>query len=207
MNNMQDNHFDLPDYGPLAALIGVWRGSKGVDVAPEPDGVENNPYYESIIFSALADNITNAESQILSAVHYRQIVQRKSNDQVFHDESGYWMWEPETKIIMHSLTIPRAVCVLAGGKYSDKKTADGSVVLEVDAHIDDPNWQIIQSPFMQKNARTTAFRHTITVGNGRLSYSQTTQLNIYGTIFDHTDQNQLTLESPESPESSICPPQ
>ena len=32
------------DYGPLAGLIGVWKGDKGLDVAPEPDGTENNPY-------------------------------------------------------------------------------------------------------------------------------------------------------------------
>ena len=32
------------DYGPLALLIGTWEGDKGVDIAPEPDGTENNPY-------------------------------------------------------------------------------------------------------------------------------------------------------------------
>lgn len=192
---MQDSDC-APDYGPLAGLIGVWQGSKGMDVAPESDGTEHNPYYETIIYTALADNITNAESQVLSAVYYRQIVQRKSNNQVFHDETGYWMWEPKTEIIIHSLTIPRAVCVLAGGKYIGKKTADGSVVLEVSASIDDDNWKIIQSPFMQENACTTAFRHTLIAGNGRLSYSETTQVNIYGTEFEHTDQNELTREHP-----------
>ncbi len=191
---MTDDNNDQPDYGPLTALIGVWRGGKGMDVAPEPDGVERNPYYETIVYTALADSISNAESQVLSAVHYRQIVQRQSNNQVFHDESGYWMWESATKTIMQSLTIPRAVCVLAGGKYSGKTTADGSVILEVCASIDDERWQIIQSPFMRNNARTTAFRHTITVGNGRLSYAETTQLNIYDTVFEHTDQNELVLE-------------
>jgi len=28
------------DYGPLAGLIGTWTGSKGLDIAPEPDGTE-----------------------------------------------------------------------------------------------------------------------------------------------------------------------
>lgn len=35
-------------YGPLKQLIGVWEGSEGIDIAPEPDGAENNPYYETI---------------------------------------------------------------------------------------------------------------------------------------------------------------
>jgi len=58
------------DYGPLRELIGVWKGDKGIDVAPEPDGAENNPYYETITFTAIGD-VSNAESQVLAAVHYR----------------------------------------------------------------------------------------------------------------------------------------
>lgn len=178
------------DYGPLAELIGVWSGNKGLDVSPEPDGAENNPYYETIVFSRIG-NVTNAESQMIAAIHYRQIVQRKSNDKVFHDETGYWMWDAAAKIIMHSLTIPRAVCVLAGGRHNGKRTADGNFLLEVSARINDENWQIIQSPFMRDNARTTEFHHRITVGNGKLSYSETTIVDIYGEVFEHTDDNEL----------------
>ena len=178
------------DYGPLAELIGVWKGDKGLDVAPEPDGAENNPYYETIIFSAVGD-VTNAESQVLVAVHYRQVVQRKSNDKVFHDETGYWMWDAATETIMHSLTIPRAVSVLAGGRHNGARSNDGSFILEVAAGQDDKDWQIIQSPFMRDNARTTGFRHRIAVANDRLAYSETTIVDIYGKVFEHTDQNEL----------------
>ena len=119
------------DYGPLRDLIGVWEGSDGVDVAPEPDGAETNPYYETITYSAVG-NVTNAETQNLSAVHYHQIVRRKSDGEVFHNETGYWMWDSEAETVMHSLAIPRAVCVLAGGKYSGEKDADGRAVINVD---------------------------------------------------------------------------
>jgi hypothetical protein len=95
---------------------------------------------------------------------------------------------------MHSLTIPRAVCVLAGGQYSGEKNTTGSVVIEVTANINDENWKIIQSPFMQESARTTEFRHKITAGGGKLSYSETTIIEIYGNIFEHTDKNQLILQ-------------
>lgn len=178
------------DYGPLAVLIGVWAGNKGLDVAPEPDGEENNPYYETITFTAIGD-VTNAESQVLAAVHYRQIVQRKSNDKVFHDETGYWMWDAKEGIVMHSLTIPRAVSVIAGGVCTDTGNADGITVLEVSAGVDDENWKIIQSPFMQKNAKTKEFRHRIAVGSDILTYSETTTVEIYGKLFEHTDQNEL----------------
>lgn len=96
------------DFGPLTGLIGRWAGDKGSDVAPEPDGSEESPYYETILFSA-AGNVENTESQELVAVHYHQIVSRKSNDEVFQNETGYWMWDATQGVVMHSLTIPRAV--------------------------------------------------------------------------------------------------
>ena len=188
---MSDNN-DI-DYGPLRELIGVWHGDKGLDIAPEPEGTESNPYYETITFTAIGD-VTNAESQMLAVVHYRQIVQRKSNDKIFHDETGYWMWDASTGVIMHSLTIPRGVSVLAGGVYDGEKTDNDSVILKVSAALNDKDWQIIQSPFMQDNARTTAFQHRICVGNGKLSYSETTMVEIYGKMFEHTDQNELVCQ-------------
>ena len=178
------------NYGPLGGLIGVWKGDKGLDVAPDPDGVENNPYYETITFTAVGD-VTNAELQELVAVHYHQVVQRKSDNKTFHDETGYWMWDAVAGVIMHSLNIPRAVSLLAGGKHNGEKDDDGSFVLEVSASIDDADWQIIQSPFMKKNAKTTKFSHRILLSDAMLSYNETTIVEIYGKIFEHTDENEL----------------
>ncbi len=179
------------DYGPLAGLIGRWQGDKGVDIAPEPDGTENNPYYETITYTDIG-NATNAGRQTLAVLHYQQIVHRKSDGNVFHHENGYWMWDAATSTVMHSLVIPRAVCVLAGGQYQGETSADGRVVIEVAASLDSPDWRILQSPFMRDNARTSAFRQRFEVGDGRLSFSQTTVLEIYGKTVDHTDDNELT---------------
>ena len=181
------------NYGPLTELIGVWNGDKGMDIAPEPDGTEENPYYETITYTA-SGNVTNAGSQILSIVHYRQIVTRRSNDEVFHDETGYWLWDPKERVIMHSLVIPRAVCLLAGAYYEEARDANGSLIIEVVAGIENKDWGIVQSPFMQKNARTTDFHQKIIVGNGKMSYTETTMLDIYGRVFEHTDQNELRRE-------------
>ena len=180
---------DTVDYGPLAELIGVWVGDKGLDVSPEPDGSEDSPYYETITFEAIGD-VSNAGSQTLGVLHYRQIVQRSSDDAVFHDETGYWMWDAKQKIVMHSLTIPRGVSILAGGTFDGSKNDDGRVVLKVSASLEG-DWKIIQSPFMGENASTTQYDQTVTVGGGRLSYSQTMILDIYGKTFEHTDNNDL----------------
>ncbi|MBT3917518.1 MAG: FABP family protein [Rhodospirillaceae bacterium] len=180
------------DFGPLTALIGVWKGDKGVDIAPEPDGEETNPFFETITFLEVG-GVTNAESQNLSALHYHQIVSRKSDGAVFHNETGYWMWDAENKTVMHSLHIPRAVGLIAGGTYNGEKDADGRIILKVMAKLGDKNWGIIQSPFMRDKASTQSFEHEIIIGNGKLTYTETTMVDIYGKVFEHTDQNELEL--------------
>jgi len=184
---------DELDYGPLKYLVGIWKGDKGLDVAPEPDGEENNPYYETITFTE-ADDVTNAEEQHLTAIHYHQVVQRKSNDKIFHDETGFWMWDAKQKIVMHSFVIPRGICVLAGGVYNKENDKGDVVSIDVKAAIDDKSWGIIQSPFMQEKARTTAFSHNVKVSKTHLSYSETTIIDIYGKTVEHTDNNELTRQ-------------
>ena len=177
------------DYGPLAGLIGTWKGDKGIDIAPEPDGVEESPYYETITFEAGGD-VANAESQTLSVVPYRQVVQRKSNDEVFHHQLGYWLWDRATRRIVQSVSIPRAVCCLAGGAFDGDTDVD-EIVLQVEAKLGDADWGIIQSPFMRDNASTLAFEHRMVLAGDELRYAETTQLDIYGRKFEHTDENVL----------------
>jgi hypothetical protein len=181
------------NYGPLKELIGVWKGDKGMDIAPEPDGTEENPYYETITFTEGGD-LTNGEEQVLSVLHYRRIVSRKSDDGVFHDETGYWMWDDNAKVIMHSLNIPRAVSLLAGANFDEKNHEPGKVAIEVSASITNEDWGIIQSPFMKEKALTKSYHQLLTVDNGKMSYEETTMLEIYGREFEHTDKNELVLQ-------------
>jgi hypothetical protein len=180
------------DFGPLASLIGTWKGDKGLDVAPEPDGSEESPYHETIVFEAVGD-VKNAESQVVTTVRYLQIVRRKSDDEVFHDQTGYWMWDAAAGVVMQSLTIPRAVCVLAGGKHSGV-IDPSNVCLKVGAKLNDPDWGLVQSPFMRDKASTLAFSHELKVNGDKLSYFETTLLDIYGRTFEHTDRNELTRQ-------------
>jgi len=178
--------------GPLTGLVGKWRGNKGKDIAPEPGGPDENLFYETIEYTVVGDEIENAEDQVLTSVHYRQIVKRKSNDEVFHDETGYWMWDAKANLIMHSLVIPRGVGVLAGGKHDGTPNENGEIVLNVSAGLKNPEWEIMQSPFMSEKAQTTAFEHHIIIKDDTLSYFEHTTVEIYGRTFDHTDENELT---------------
>ncbi|MGE4158546.1 MAG: heme-binding beta-barrel domain-containing protein [Planctomycetota bacterium] len=177
------------NYGPLEALIGSWKGDKGMDVAPEPDGQADSPYFETLTFTPVGD-VTNAEQQVLVALRYQQVVSRKSTGEVFHDQCGYWMWDAASGTVMQSLAIPRAVAVLAGGKWTPQ--AGPSLVLEVKAGLMNPDWGVIQSPFMRDKAKTVAYRHKLTVEGTSLTYAETTNLDIYGRKFEHTDTNTLT---------------
>ena len=65
------------ELGPLAVLLGKWQGESGEDIAPEPDGTEENAYYETLEFKAVPD-VDNAEEQTLTTLQYEQYVIRKS---------------------------------------------------------------------------------------------------------------------------------
>lgn len=182
---------DAIDFGPLTGLIGTWVGDKGVDRAPEPDGEERSPYYEIITFSA-ADDVDNAEEQELVALQYRQLVSRKSNDKIFHDESGYWIWEDDNQLLMNSFAIPRGLALTAGGSVKEE---NGALVLSVTAG--NPEWPVAQSPFLQEKARTVSFERTFTLEGDVLRYQQKTVLEIYGRTFEHTDVSTLTRQAAE----------
>lgn len=178
------------NYGPLKELIGVWKGDKGMDIAPESDGTEENPYYETLTITEGGD-LTNGEEQVLSVLHYRKIVCRKSDDGVFHDETGYWMWDAATNVIMHSLNIPRAVSLIAGTTLTAENYQNGKLSFEISAGIDNKDWGIIQSPFMKEKALTKNYVQKMVVENGKMNCSETTMLDIYGRAFEHTDSNEL----------------
>ena len=176
------------DFGPLQHLIGVWKGDKGVDVAPTPESSEDTPYSETITITAVGD-VTNAEIQTLVVVTYHQVVSRKIDGEVFHDQIGYWTFDSKTGVLTQSLSIPGAVGLLAGGSVIEQSDRTEFSVKAIDG---DKDWGIVQSPFMRDNARTVSFEHKVVVEGDIMSYEETTMLDIYGKSFTHTDQNTLT---------------
>ena len=178
MQNSSD--FNDINYGPLSGLIGTWKGNKGVDLAPEPDGTERNEFYETIIFSEAGD-LSNAEEQQLSALHYVLKVQRVTNDRVIHQETGYWMWEHGTESVMHSLTIPRGICVLAGGSVTEKTVTENpsiggedqqtkEQIFLVEAKLGNEQWPIIQTAFLKQKASMKAYQQKVVLSGDTLQY-------------------------------------
>lgn len=116
----------------MAALIGNWHGDKGIDLALEPDGDEREPYYETTLYEPIG-NLKNAEEETIFALRYHQVISRKSNDEVFRNETGYWLWSASSRTVMHSLTIPRGVCVLLCVQFEGEYDPSSPVTILVSA--------------------------------------------------------------------------
>jgi len=179
---------DGVDYGPLAQLIGKWIGNKGMDDAPDADANSDKTLYTDEINFTIAGPAENAEEQELVAIRYHHVVRKLENGLIFHDQIGHWIYEPGTTIIMHSLSIPRAVCLLAGGTYEENK---GATIFNVEAKAGSKTYGVVQSPFMLNKAKTTAFSMHLSVNENQLEYHEVTSLEIYGKKFEHSDKSTL----------------
>jgi hypothetical protein len=188
---MSHTIIDDIDFGPLALLPGCWKGDKGVDIAPSSDGtVDESLFHEELMFETVG-HVSNAGQQLLAAVRYHQKVYQKSDNTQFHDQVGYWIWDDSQQTVMFTLTIPRGVALVAGGQFDPESATGGSVFISVESN-EGGDWGVAQSPFMRDNATTKGFKIDMQIDGNKLSYSQTTFLDIYGRSFDHTDKSQLT---------------
>jgi len=90
---------------------------------------------------------------------------------------------------MHTLSIPRGMTAMAGGKAD--ANADG---FEVAARLGDPHWGIVSNPFLDHAFRTVEFRIWVSFqADGSWRYTESTMLRILGqeALFDHKDENLL----------------
>ena len=177
------------DYGPLEGLIGTWKSDPngpGVDVAPGQagstvgqGGTAVSPYYETITYTP-AGGAVNASDQQLAALYYRQQVFAKSDNKQFHDQTGYLIYDKKAQKVYDTFCIPRGVCVVAEG-------APGTTMT-----LKTKSNGVAQTQFMLKTDRTEAFSITFKLSGSTLKYHQTTDLQVYGKPFSHTDSDTLT---------------
>jgi len=122
MPNIPDDIFTEPEdispdtlanLGPLRRLAGVWQSDQGVDINPKADGPERREFREYIRMDPI-DPQPNGP-QLLYGLRYHIHINTPEEDITFHDQVGYWLWEPATGLIMQSVTIPRGQILLASG--------------------------------------------------------------------------------------------
>ena len=177
----------LANLGPLAPMAGIWTSAQGLDVNPKADGPERQPYIERIELQPI-DPQTNGP-QLLYGLRYHTHITKPGQVKTYHEQVGYWLWEPATGTVIHTLTIPRGqVAMAAGTAAADART------FELKATEGLQTWGICSAPFLVYAFRTTEFRIKVTINDdGTWGYEEDTVLMIKGQSepFHHTDRNLL----------------
>jgi len=177
----------LENLGPLTRMAGIWEGQRGLDIKPKVDGPKKQVFIERIELQPI-DPQTNGP-QLFYGLRYHLHITKPDQVKTYHDQVGYWLWEPATGAIVHTLTIPRGMVAMATGKAS--ATANQ---FECIAKIDDATAGISSNPFLDYAFKTIEYRIMITfLEDGTWSYEQDTVLKIKGQDdpFHHLDTNVL----------------
>jgi hypothetical protein len=185
----------LNNLGPLRAMAGIWEGRRGLDVKPKAEGPKKQAYVERIELQPI-DPQTNGP-QVFYGLRYHTHVVKPEQVKTYHDQVGYWLWEPASGTVIHTLTIPRAQVVMAAGQAG----ADAKE-FELVATRDSEHYGIRSAPFLDYAFRTVEFRIKITInGDDTWTYDEDTVLMIRGRTepFHHTDRNTLTRIAEPTP--------
>ena len=110
----------LAHLGPLARMAGIWRGEKGMDTNPKADGAHHDPYIEHYELQPI-DAQTNGP-QLYYGLRYHTHILQPGGVETFHDQVGYWLWEPATGNVILTLAIPRGQTAMAVGNAAADAT-------------------------------------------------------------------------------------
>ena len=193
----------LANLGPLRPLAGVWTSAVGADVhpvgpgsdvtGPVIDGSEHNVFVERYELQPI-DPQTNGP-QLLYGLRYHTHIVKPGEVETFHDQVGYWLWEPAARTVIHTLAIPRGQVLLASGTAEPDATE-----FEVRAERGSEVYGILSNPFLERAFQTVSFRMRVTVNDdGTWSYEEHTELRLPDRdhLVDHVDRNTLTrIEAP-----------
>ena len=177
----------LANLGPLGSLVGIWDGNEGIDVAPARDGSKETHFRERITFEPIGPVVNGP--QTLYGLRYATTAWPLIQEQPFHEEVGYWLWDAERKQVMRCFIVPRGVVVNAGGT-SDFDAKEFCMTAEAGASV----YGILSNPFLEEKMKTVRYELSVTIlEEWKFSYKEDTQLQIAGhsDVFHHTDCNTL----------------
>ena len=179
----------MDEWGPLAALAGEWEGEGGLDSAFSHSRGEvlATPFREKVIMKPFGP-VDNGD-QHLYGLDYRTAMWRDDEENPFHTEVGYWLWDAAAGEVMRGFVVPRGIVVLAGGSCAADATE-----FTMAAEIGTDRWAIGENTYLGANASTRRYEVTITVhGPDSWSYSENTTLRMkeFADLFPHTDGNTL----------------
>ncbi|MBV9884646.1 MAG: FABP family protein [Sphingomonadaceae bacterium] len=185
----------LANLGPLRRLAGGWEGRSGVDLNPKADGPERRTFIERIDFEPI-DPQANGP-QLFYGLRYHIHINTEEEDITFHDQAGYWLWEPATGLVLQTVAIPRGQVALASGHA--EPDADRLVLTAERGQTENG---ICSTAFLEHAFRTDRYRIEIDFHpDGSWSYVTDTTLVVRGRAepFAHRDENRLVRVSDPVP--------
>jgi hypothetical protein len=191
----------LSNLGPLRTMAGIFEGPRGTDVHPAVDGDEAEAYIERYELQPI-DRQTNGP-QLLYGLRYHQHIHKPGERETFHDQVGYWLWEPATESVSLLLAIPRAEVALAIGHAGADATT-----FTVTAGLGAATNGIASGPFLDENFRTVSWSVTVTVLDADTwRYEQDTVLEVAGRegLVHHTDESTLVRVAGPAPNPLAAP--
>jgi hypothetical protein len=196
MTDFPDDIFTEPDdvdpdtlanLGPLRRLAGIWEGKKGVDLNPKAEGPERREFTERIELQPI-DPQANGP-QLFYGLRYHTRILATDEDATFHDQVGYWLWEPATGLVMQTLAIPRGQIAMAAGHAAPDASS-----LVLTATRGRTEYGICSTSFLEYAFRTDSYRIEVAFNtDGSWSYVLDTMLLVRGRgeAFQHRDVNTL----------------
>jgi hypothetical protein len=177
------------EWGPLWGLAGEWQGEGGLDTAFQHarNEVVDTPYLEKATLKPFGP-VANGD-QVLYGLDYKTAMWRDSEENPFHTEVGYWLWDAATGEVLRGFVVPRGITVLAGGNA----TADATS-FDLFADLGGTNYTIGENRYLAKRASSVSYRVKITVnGDDTWSYEEVTMLQMaeFPEPFAHKDHNTL----------------
>lgn len=200
---MTENLFTAPDLdpdtlahlGPLSAMAGIWEGTTGTDVHLTADGAETSAYVERYELQPLDPQTSGP--QYFYGLRYHVHINKPGEIGTFHDQVGYWLWDPEANSVVQTIAIPRAQVIQAIGTARADDTA-----FSLHAELGSPIAGIASSAFLDRAFKTVAFDITVTINpDGTWGYEQDTVLEVLGRDepFHHTDRHVLRKVADPTP--------
>jgi hypothetical protein len=177
------------EWGPLGPLVGEWQGEGGLDTAFShvQNKVVATPYLEKLTFKPFGP-VQNGR-QALYGLDYKSAMWRGDEDNPFHTEVGYWLWDAATGEIVRGFVVPRGIVVLAGGIAGADATE-----FRLSAEAGGSHYTIGENTYLAANASTLSYSVVVTINaDGTWSYDETTMLDMVELPdpFAHTDHNTL----------------
>lgn len=185
----------LDNLGPLRRIAGVWEGRRGLDVKPKADGARKQAFVERIELQPI-DPVTNGP-QLFYGLRYHTHITKPDQVKTYHDQVGYWLWEPATGTVIQTLAIPRGQIAMAVGKADADATS-----FELVATKGADGYSICSNPFLDHAFNTIEYRIKVSIhDDGTWSYDEDTVMMIKGQSepFHHTDRNWLSKVAEPTP--------